>query len=84
MVYDYKPYIEKLLTTEPWRALGSSTQELCRGNNIDYDGTQHWLCLDCGRVGTASYPMHYPALHPGRAILTVVKAIGRALLHGPA
>jgi len=79
MIYDYKPYIETLLSTEPWRALGSSTQELC-GGHVDYDGSRFWMCTGCGRIGTASHPMHYPALHPGKAVLSLLRGIGRALL----
>ncbi len=79
MIDAYKPYIEKLLSTEPWRALGSSTQELCRGQ-VDYDGSKYWMCVECGRIGSATHPMHYPAVSPGRAIINLARAFGRVLL----
>lgn len=61
-VTSYKPYIEKLLTAEPWRSQGEGT-DLCEGE-LDWDGSPHWLCKECGRIGVASYTAHHRAIPP--------------------
>lgn len=59
MIEQYNPYIEKLLRNEPWRAVGEG-KTLCHGR-LDWDGTKHWCCSSCGRIGTSPTPLHLPA-----------------------
>ena len=61
LIEQFKPYIEDLLRSEPWRAAVGDRNVLCRGN-LDWDGTERWLCQECGRIGTAGMTLHAPAL----------------------
>lgn len=83
MIEDFNPYIEKLLLSEPWRAVAVDEKSLCRGP-LDWDGSNFWCCKACGRIGVSRYPAHYPAIHPARLArrftLRVMRRLGAMLL----
>jgi hypothetical protein len=57
IIEEYKPYIENMLLLEPWRDGPEAEGALC-GGHIEWDGTRHWLCSDCGRIGTSLVQVH--------------------------
>lgn len=71
----YKPFIENMLQSEPWRG-SSGTGEICDGS-IEWDGTRFWLCKSCGKVGTLQVQTHRrvsaPVFDEQTAILEVEK-----------
>lgn len=58
MIEQYKPYIEGLLRTEPWRAGPGDIESPCSGA-LSFDGTRWWLCTSCGRIGPTSFLHHF-------------------------
>ena len=59
IIEEYKPYIEGMLISEPWRDGGPKEGALCEGH-IDWDGSKYWTCSKCGRIGTSSVQIHHP------------------------
>jgi hypothetical protein len=62
---DHMPYIADLLLDEPWRAGQPDAPSSCHGAFLG-DGSEHWLCLGCGRVGMGVKGRHAPVLHPDK------------------
>ena len=59
MIEEYKPYIERLLLNEPWRANEGEGDSLCDGN-LDWDGSVFWKCKGCDRIGRSPFVLHKP------------------------
>lgn len=59
VIETYRPYLEGLLRSESWRAGPGDTTSLCPGD-LAFDGSAHWHCRCCGRIGLLPTTQHFP------------------------